>query len=380
LDAGLLAPSGEEIAAPVEITSYEGLLLTHDRVADVSAVESWHVLFGAASRSLAALAIRRPARRALDLGTGCGVQALLAARHAEQVVATDLSERALRFTRLNAALNGIENLECRRGDLFHPVEGERFDLIVSNPPFVVSLDSKLLFRDSELPGDEISRLVVRQAQDQLEDGGLATILCSWIAPAGAEWATPLRGWIDERCDALLLQFTSAGALEYAAAWTADFDRWLAYYGDEGIEWISTGAVVIRRRTSDGRVVAYRANAAPRENAGDQLLRILVARPAGDESLLRGRFRLVAHKLRQEAVLRNGIYTFELTGVEIPGSPLNVRVEPLAVYVLPRLDGSVAVGDVVRRTAQDARLDPAELEAATLTTVRRLYERGFLLGG
>jgi methylase of polypeptide subunit release factors len=380
VDAGLLAPSDGQIAARVELSSYAGLLLAHDRVAEVSALESWHVLFGAASRSLAALTIRRPARRALDLGTGCGVQALLAAGHSEHVVATDLSERALRFTRLNAVLNGIENVECRRGDLFDPVEGERFDLIVSNPPFVVSPDSKLLFRDSELPGDEISRLVVHRAQEHLEDGGLATILCSWIAPPGAGWATPLHGSIDEHCHALLLEFTSAGALDYAAAWTDEFDRWLAYYSDEGIESISTGAVIMRRRTSGGRVVSYHANAPPRENAGDQLLRILDAPPADDRALLHARFRLVEHKLRQEAVFRNGTYTFELTGVEIRGSPLNVRVEPMAVHVLPRLDGSATVADVVGRTAQEAGLDPAQLEVATLTTVRRLYERGFLEPG
>jgi methylase of polypeptide subunit release factors len=380
VEIGLLEPSGDEVAAPVDISSYAGLLLAHDRVADVSTVESWHVLFGAASRSLAALTIRRPAQRALDLGTGCGVQALLAARHAEWVVATDLSERALRFTRLNAALNEIQNVECRRGDLFDPVEGERFDLIVSNPPFVVSPDSKLLFRDSELPGDQISRLVVHRAQEHLEEGGLATILCSWIAPTDADWAAPLQDWIGNGCDALFLQFASVAALEYAATWTDDLGRWLAYYGEEGIERISTGAVVMRRREADGRVVSYRANAPPRENAGGQLLRILDARPRDDGALLRSRFRLVEHKLRQEAAFREGAYAFELTGVEIPGSPLNARVEPLAVYVLPRLDGSAPVADVVRRTAEEAGLDQEQLEVATVTTVRRLYERGFLLAG
>jgi methylase of polypeptide subunit release factors len=368
VESGLLNRRGDEIAAPLEISPYAGLLLAHDRIGGAEAPQSWHVPFGRASRTLEALTIRRPARSALDLGTGCGVQALLAARHSEHVVATDVSERALALTRINAALSGIENVECRKGDLFEPVAGERFDLIVSNPPFVVSPDTELVFRDSALPGDEISRLVVAEAQEHLADDGLATIMCSWVTPQDAHWSTPLRGWIAEGVDALLLQFTSVGPLEYAAASTDELDRWLAYYRDEGIESISTGAVVLRRRPSGGRVVAYQANAAPRANAGEQLLRILDSEPLDDAALLSARFRLVDHTLRQDASFRDGTYTIDLTGVERGGSPLNVRVEPEVVHLLARLDGSATVAEIVA---------DEPVEAAMLTSVRRLYERGFL---
>ena len=85
--------------------------------------------------------------RALDVGTGNGVQALLAAGHSEHVVATDVNPRALAFTELNAALSGIDNVESRSGSLFEPVAGERFDLIVCNPPFVVSPERRWTYRD-----------------------------------------------------------------------------------------------------------------------------------------------------------------------------------------------------------------------------------------
>src|SRR5262249_25507852 len=55
-----------------------------------------------ASETLARLTVRRPAKRALDLGTGCGVQALLLARHSETVIAVDVNPRALAFARFNA--------------------------------------------------------------------------------------------------------------------------------------------------------------------------------------------------------------------------------------------------------------------------------------
>ena len=62
---------------------------------------------------------------------------------------------------------------------------QRFDRTVSNPPFVISPDASLLFRHSELPKDELSRLVVEGATAHLEEGGYAAILCNWVVPRGA---------------------------------------------------------------------------------------------------------------------------------------------------------------------------------------------------
>ena len=98
-----------------------------------------HVLgIGGASTTLSSLMIHRRVGLALDLGTGCGIQAMHASRHADRVIATDISARAIELARFNAELNAIANIEFRLGDLFAPVEGIRFDHIVSNPPFVIT--------------------------------------------------------------------------------------------------------------------------------------------------------------------------------------------------------------------------------------------------
>ena len=72
----------------------------------------------------------------LDLGTGSGVLAVAAARSARSVVAVDIDPAAVRCARINALLNGVEDrVEVREGDLFDPVAGERFDVVLCNPPF-----------------------------------------------------------------------------------------------------------------------------------------------------------------------------------------------------------------------------------------------------
>ena len=120
-----------------------------------------HVLgISAASTSLAQLTLRAPVGSALDLGTGCGVQALHLAEHCRRVVATDVNRRALRLARFNADLNGVgDRVEVVEGTYFEPVAGGRFDLIATNPPFVISpaTGERLVYRDSGLPGDRVVR-------------------------------------------------------------------------------------------------------------------------------------------------------------------------------------------------------------------------------
>jgi release factor glutamine methyltransferase len=73
----------------------------------------------------------------LDMGTGSGICAVFAARHARRVVAVDINAAAVRCAGINALLNDVEHkIDLRHGDLFAPVLDERFDLILFNPPFV----------------------------------------------------------------------------------------------------------------------------------------------------------------------------------------------------------------------------------------------------
>ena len=252
-----------------------------------------------ASRSVAAVTLRNPGR-ALDMGTGSGVQALLLASHADQVVATDVNERALGFARFNAALNDV-SIDVRLGSLFEPVAGERFDLIVSNPPYVISPDTGLLFRDGGLSGDSFSEAVVRRAPGLLKEGGFAHIRANWVIsgdeppdPAPARW---VRG---TGCDALVLHTRTWNTFEYATSWNTSlrgdavefgesFERWLGYFRAQGIERIGGGLLVLRKRTAPDNWVLPLATQEPQPGAAGQVRRLFAAqdylRSHDDESLL-----------------------------------------------------------------------------------------------
>ena len=178
---------------PSRSTNGSGFYVAHDHEADVAFD---HVAgISNATRTLAALTLRRPARRALDLGTGCGSQALLTSRHAEHVVATDVTERRSRVARLNLELNDVTNVELREGSLLSRSQGERFDLIVSNPPFVVSPDTDLVFRT---PASRATRSRASSCGARRSiSSRAASRRCSicWGHGAGDDWRERVRGWL-----------------------------------------------------------------------------------------------------------------------------------------------------------------------------------------
>jgi methylase of polypeptide subunit release factors len=236
-----------------------------------------HVLgIGHASATLVQTTVRRPVERALDLGTGCGIQAFHLLGHARHVVATDISERALAFTRFNLLLNagalGLDpdrledRVELRRGSLLEPVAGELFDLVVSNPPFVITpraagerAEDQFTYRDGGLAGDELVARLVAGLPAVLAEGGTAQLLGNWEIPAGAPWDGRVRSWIPADVDAWVLQREEIGPGQYAETWLADAsqqrdpaayeDAYAAYLADfaaRGTAAIGFGAIWLRR--------------------------------------------------------------------------------------------------------------------------------------
>lgn len=230
------------------------------------AIPEGHVLgVGGASMTLSGLMLAEPVERALDLGTGCGIQALHAARFAKHVVATDISERALDLARFNAALNGFTNIEFRLGSLFEPVAGERFGHVVSNPPFVITPRVEGVpayeYRDGGMVGDALVASVIRDVEAHLEPGGVAQLLGNWEY-GGQPGLDRVRTWIESTgLDAWVVERERQSVESYAETWIRDggarpgpeFDRlytaWLDDFAARGVTEIGFGYVTLRQPAS-----------------------------------------------------------------------------------------------------------------------------------
>ena len=148
------------------------------------------------------------AARIVDLGTGSGAIALAIAheRPHSRVIATDASEAALVVARLNAERNSIVNIAFRAGSWFAPVAGERFDLVVSNPPYIESDDPHL--KEGDLRFEPATALAA--GHDGLDDlRVIATEAASHLTQRG--WLLVEHGW--NQGDAVRDLFTAAGLIE-----------------------------------------------------------------------------------------------------------------------------------------------------------------------
>ena len=313
LEATGLAQIGSTVVARGRISPTRELLLASDGFSEGDSDPPDYVAtYTPAARLCDMLTPRPRVGRALDVGTGNGVHALLAAAHAGVAVATDVNERALAFTALNAALNELENVETRHGSLFEPVAGQEFGLITCNAPFVVSPETRWVYRDGELPVDELSERVVREASKRLADGGWATLLVSWVVrDVDAPNERPLE-WVSEiGCDAWILSNSDSDPLDHAASWNdhltgADLeealDRWSAYFSELGVHRIVEGAVILNRRDRENSVREDDFDGDELEEAGEQIQRAFANRRLSKEQLLHAR---LAPGASVEQTLRGG---------------------------------------------------------------------------
>ncbi len=179
IESGLLYEENHKIKSHFHAQSYNSLIFLSDFFKWES--DSDFVLpIGPAGNYLALLTVRRQVELALDLGCGCGIQSLLAARHSSKVVATDINPRALALTRFNAELNDIHNIETLQGSYFEPVNGQRFDLIIANLPYVITPEKRLVYRTADQLGDAGILEWLGEIPNYLTEGGFAQILINWI--------------------------------------------------------------------------------------------------------------------------------------------------------------------------------------------------------
>jgi methylase of polypeptide subunit release factors len=393
--AGTAELTGDSIVPLVRLTPWRGLVVAHD---PDPAGPLWddHVMGpNPAAETLADVLVGGRVGSALDVGTGAGLLALLAARDADAVVATDINRRALWLTSLNAALNGIDRVEVRAGSLFDPVEGERFERIVSNPPFVISPDHDLVFRHSAMPRDELSAAVVRGVAAHLAPGGFGHVLANWIVGPDESWeAAPARLAEDSGCDCVVLLHGVEDPLAYAVRWNGraqyvepdaypgTLGRWLDYYDREGISAIASGIVILRRSERAPWFHPLRLDGSTSGAAGRHVEALFAAQDVlaatpDRADLLHWSFDLVSpNRLDQALIGRDGEFVLEAVSLSlVDGLGLHVAVAPDLVPVVLRLDGATPLDDIVTEVAAGTDADPSALRERAVALVVGLLRTG-----
>jgi methylase of polypeptide subunit release factors len=420
---GLVDVVGDEVRARVDLRPYSFVDTAGEaswwiasdlgELALGGALREDHVLgVGGASATLAGLMIPRTVDRALDLGTGCGIQAMHVARHARHVVATDISQRALDFAAFNAALNIVDGIEFRLGSLFEPVEGETFDHVVSNPPFVITPRAEGVpeyeYRDGGMVGDDLVASVVAQVGRHLAPGGVAQLLGNWetggagSAPGKrgafsvADWAdrggVPLDVWVVER----ELQDPAA----YAETWirdggtragTADFERlyeaWLGDFEQRSIVEIGFGYVTLRRPVdpSAGPVVRTERllggigsnDVGLGRHLGATLDAVDLLRALDDDALLGARLTVAGDVTEERHYWPGNDDPTVITLRQGGGFARSVESGTALSALVGACDGELSVGAIVGALSQLLAVDEASLRAELLPRVRELVTTGVL---
>lgn len=400
-----------------------------------------HVLgVGGAGLTLAGLTPRTPVRTALDLGCGCGIQTLYLLRHAEHVVATDISARALAFTAFNAALAGVSvtgapgagsdiapssgldsevdaasesgsdagHLELLRGSLLEPVAGRRFDLIASNPPFVLTPPA---VREAGLPlmeyrdaGGPILPGLVAGLAKHLEPGATAVMLGNWEHRGVGSWREVVAAWLPEGLDAWILERELQDPVEYATMWLRDggltperdpgafdaaLEAWIDDFEARDVRGVGFGYLIVHRpgRPREPWRLLEEVTTSGQGVLGPHVAEVLEVRErlAGLDDEAVGDLRpLLAPDVTEERHLIPGAAEPTVILLRQGGGLGRTLQASTAVAALAGVaDGELSVGQVASAVAALSELnaaDAAALRAEMVDAARHLLTTGFLHPG
>ncbi len=401
--AGILTIDESYATANAAVMIHDGLLVLRDFELNLAGkpLSHDHVLgVGFVTRMLANLTVRRPVARALDVGTGQGYQAMLASRHADAIIGTDVNERALGFAAMNARLNGITNIEFRKGSFYEPVAGEApFDLIVSNPPFVISPPHGVTFAGGALEGDGLVQAIIEGAPAHLAEGGYAIVLLNWHHTGEQDWAARPKSWVEGKgCDAWLVRCRTDTPESYAGSWLkeigshpgqvqgAAMNEWLAYYERIGAAAISMGAMLLRKRQ---RANFWRAETISLDrfkgSAAAQVERIfanevlLLATPDRARLLDLPLALTPDHELEQRVKLgvRPELSFIKAMIRQTQGFEMPLGLDAVSCHFLGACSGKVPVRTIIAELARKLGTPEAQFAAQSVALIELLLKHGYL---
>lgn len=358
--------------------------------------------------------------RALDLGTGCGVVALYLSRAGvHEVVASDISERALHFAAANAVLNQVnDTVSFVQGDLFAPVTGQTFDLIASNPPFVITPRNadenveRYEYRDGGLVGDELARRVVSEAPGFLANDGTLVCLANWESHWGQQGLHRVAEWIEEAGQthgalaAWVIERDRLEPIRYAETWIRDggtrtdhaefsemMRAWLGDFAERRVTSIGLGSIRLQKLRSvqqdagsgQPSATVLRSEYAPEPFAQVQLgatidrvfHNAIVCSQMSDAEILE-RYWIQADSITETREHKPGVdapFSIQLH----TDRPLarTVQADPLLAAAVGACDGDLTLQQIAGALAQILELEAEACAEALVTGVRELVWLGML---
>jgi len=390
IQSGLLSIEKSQVKSLFQAQPYQGLIFFSDFF-EWEDSSDFVLPIGPAGHYLANLTIRRKVRSTLDLGCGCGIQSLLAAKHSEHVTATDINPRAIALTRLNAALNRINNIDILEGSYFEPVEGQTFDLIVANLPYVITPEIHHVYRDVDQPGDLSLRKWLKEIPTHLNEDGFAQLLVNWVYRKNEAWWQPLqRTLADSHSDTWLIYTSTKKPDEYADIWIDQRTRsdqakfketkraWLKWYKSNQIPQIALGAVVLRRRTSKNNW--FQPVQAKKNLEGS----------ATDQFLLMFSMQDLLISLENLDMLLDEIFVpqdLELSTVHLEkkslvsqsrGLRLETEVQPATLAVLHQLDGHTRLKTAIQAISSQPEFSAIDTQSLILSDIKILIQYGMVV--
>jgi len=290
----------------------------------------------------------------LDIGTGAGIAALLGARHARHVWATDIAERSVLFTAFNSRLAGFDNVTAVSGDMYAPVEGLTFDRIVIHPPYVPAKQPKFVFADAGDDGELIIRRAIEGLPRYLRPGGRFYSLQSSTDREGEMFEQRVRKWLgaeENQFDVAVSVHSIRTPLEFLSSaevrgrMTLEASRnWLELWANTKTEAMVYSALLIERQRQPRNTVTRRSFKGS-GYSGRDLERLLewnqsLNRPDRVEMLLASRpVAYPDNELRTISRMRDGAFRAEEYSIEIPGPFRNsLKCEEWLTHLLPRCTG------------------------------------------
>ena len=337
-------------------------------------------------------------RRILDLCCGGGWLAIKLKNRENFVTGTDLNSRAIEIARFNARLNGVEGIDWREGSWYEKVEGEKFDLIISNPPFVVSPGNQAVALDTE-NNETVIPAVLGGIASRLNENGYACMLLDWPFLDVENWSeVPLGSFDCSGLQVLLFEIKRNSPEEYARHWVGqdprfsesntfrtEVNRWVEFLNQKGYQGISSGFFVARKCAPGDEWIMEesRGLAQFNETTSVDLSRIFEGRTwltKNSDDLLDLRFNVADGLIQSsQSILNDG--RWEVANLKLTSAGLvayDGHIDEALLQIINAASSGGTIRELLPDLAKPLGVDPGAISVQVTELVKELVSLGVIL--